>query len=323
MVDNISNISLLQQASLTKSATKGRVLSAIKEASARTGVDFAYLVNEAAQESSFNPEAKASGSSATGLYQFIDQTWLRTIKENGEEFGLGEQADKITIGSNGVATVANEADKKAILALRKDPEVSSLMAAALAKDNKESLEKTVSAEVGATEMYLAHFLGSGGAAHLLKTMQSDPTAKAADILPSAAKANRSVFYDSATGEAKSVAQIYQKFAQKFDQAPDLGGADVQVASATAQTVQSAQSVESSVATNITLTSLSRPTSSVSLANGMSLSSTTTSTPFAAMILAQMDMDTFGLDAKANMSKINGSNDEARRKSILSTLANVA
>lgn len=329
MVDNISNINLLSQTSATKSATKSRVLSAIKDASDRTGVDFSYLVNKAAQESSFNPEAKATGSSATGLYQFIGQTWLKTIKENGADYGLGEVADKITIGSNGVATVASEADKKAILELRKDPEVSALMAAALAKDNKEALQQKVGGKVGATEMYLAHFLGSGGASNLLKTMKTDPTAKAADILPSAASANKSVFYDAETGEAKSVSEIYQKFAQKFNHAPDLSGADSQVASVsssakstTAQTIQSAQAIENDLATNMTMASLSQSSSSLSMANGMTLDKATTSSPFATMVLAQMDMETFGLDAKDYASKMT-SNDEGRRKSILNTLSNAA
>lgn len=323
MVENINNISLVQPSTPTAGTTKSRVLSAIKDASARTGVDFAYLVNKAAQESSFNPEAKAAKSSATGLFQFIDQTWLKTIKENGAEYGLGELADKITVGSNGVATVANMDDKKEILALRKNPEVSALMAAELAKDNKEALEKKIGGKAGATEMYLAHFLGSGGASNLLSTLKTNPMAKAADILPQAAQANRSVFYNTETGEAKSVADIYQKFAQKFNKAPDLRDSNVQVASSNVtSTIQSAQNVEHEVATTITLASIGKSSSNMSLSNGTTLNQATTSSPFATMILAQMDMETFGLDAKDAMTKM-GSNDDARRKSVLSTLANAA
>ncbi len=325
VVDTVSNISALSDVSATKAASKARVLSAIKDASARTGVDFAYMVNKASQESSFNPNAKAAGSSATGLYQFIDQTWLKTIKENGEEFGLGDVADKIKIGSNGVATVASEADKKEILALRKDPEISALMAASLAKDNKEALEQKVGGKVGSTEMYLAHFLGSGGASNLLNTMKTDPNAKAADILPQAAQANKSVFYNSETGEARSVSEIYQKYAKKFDHMPDLGG-DVQVASAdssTAQAVHSAKAVESELANNMTLASLSRPTDSVSIANGVSLNSTTTTSPFAAMMLAQMDMETFGLDAKDFVTKMGNNGNQDRFKSIVTTMGDAA
>lgn len=325
VVDTLNDISALGSASSSRATSKTRVLSAIKDASERTGVDFAYLVNKASQESSFNPNAKAAGSSATGLFQFIDQTWLKTIKENGEEYGLGDVADKIKIGSNGIATVASEADRKEILALRKDPEVSALMAAALAKDNKDALEQKVGGKVGATEMYLAHFLGSGGASNLLNKLKTDPSAKAADILPQAAQANKSVFYNSETGEARSVSEIYQKYAKKFDRMPDIGGAEIQVASAsspTAQTVRSAKAVETELANSMTLASLSRPTDSVSIANGVSLSKTSTTSPFAAMVLAQMDMETFGLDAQDYVTKMGG-NDNNRFKNLSDTLASVS
>ena len=328
MVDNISNISALTQSSSGKGAAKARVVAAIKEASQRTGVDFTYLVNKASQESSFNPEAKAARSSAIGLFQFIDQTWLKTIKANGSEYGLGELADKISVGSDGVARVANAEDRKAILELRKNPEISSLMAAELAKDNKESLQREVGGKVGSTEMYLAHFLGSGGAADLLSELKSNPNAKAADILPQAASANKSVFYDSETGEARSVSDIYIKFAKKFNKSIDLGVTDVQVAQAqkmysseVAATTRSAEVVEHEAATSIAMNSLSQTTGGVSLSNGVTLDQKTTS-PFAAMMLAQMDMETFGLDAQDYMTKMGGTDDE-RRKSVLSTLANAA
>jgi len=304
-------------------ATKGQVLSAIKSASDRTGVDFTYLVNKAAQESSLNPTAKAAGSSATGLYQFIDQTWLKTIKENGADYGLSEAADKITIGSDGVARVANAADRKAILDLRRDPKISADMAAELAKDNKAALEKSVGGKVGPTEMYLAHFLGSGGASSLINELKTNPNAKAADILPTAAAANKSVFYNKETGEARTVGEIYQRFAKKFDKMPDLGGMDTQVASATTTkampSAQSVQDIQDQLATSLTTASLSNSSSTVTLANGVSLHNTTAS-PFATMVLAQMDMETFGLDAKDYASKFGSSNDE-RRKSVLTSLAN--
>jgi len=65
--------------SLTAGASQ-EVIGAIKHASQKTGVDFDYLVNQARTESSFRPDVKASTSSATGLYQFLDQTWLGTVK---------------------------------------------------------------------------------------------------------------------------------------------------------------------------------------------------------------------------------------------------
>lgn len=326
MVDNVNNISTLTQNTAGVQSTKGRVLSAIKAASARSGVDFSYLLNKAVQESSLNPTAKAPKSSATGLYQFIDQTWLKTVKANGADYGLSDMADKISVGSDGIARVANSADKKAILALRSDPEVSANMAAELAKTNKEQLQKQVGGKIGATEMYMAHFLGAGGASAFLTELKENPNAIAADILPTAADANKSVFYDKTTGEAKTVGEIYKKFAAKFDKMPDIGVQDIQVASADT----SAQKIETRLANEMTLASLSNSTSgaisssmssNMTMSNGVKLGQSMSS-PFATMMLAQMDMETFGLDAKADSLKTYKS-DEERQKSVLQTLASVS
>ncbi|MDD4616785.1 MAG: transglycosylase SLT domain-containing protein [Alphaproteobacteria bacterium] len=191
------------------------VMSAIKKAAYTTGVDFSYLVKKASQESSFDPSAKATTSSATGLFQFTSQTWLHMIKEYGADHGLGEYAAQITKNSDGSLRVANASAKQAILALRKDPSVSAVMAGELDKENAAYLEKKVGGKIGATELYLAHFLGANGASKFIKEMRANPTASAASVLPSAAAANDSIFY-AKSGEARSLQQIYTKFAQKFD-----------------------------------------------------------------------------------------------------------
>src|SRR3546814_4297844 len=78
-----------------------RVTNAIAMASRQTGVDFNYLFNQAKIESGFNPNARASTSSATGLYQFIDQSWLGVVNDHGEKYGLGWAANAISRGSHG------------------------------------------------------------------------------------------------------------------------------------------------------------------------------------------------------------------------------
>jgi len=197
-----------------------RVTQAIRQASAKAGVDFAYMLNKASQESSLNPTAKSSSSSATGLFQFIEQTWLRTVKTYGEKYGLGDYASRIAIGADGVARVTDSQCKKAILDMRKDPSLSACMAAELTNENKSALQGEVGGKIGATELYLAHFLGAGGAAGFLKAMRANPNATAADVLPSAASANPSVFYDKA-GQACSLSQIYNRFAAKFEKTPAI------------------------------------------------------------------------------------------------------
>lgn len=189
------------------------VVGAIKAAASRTGVDFAYLLNKASQESGMNPLAKASSSSATGLYQFIKQTWLQMVKQHGAEYGLGAEADAIQV-KNGQAVVADKALREKILNMRHDPVLSAAMAAEFTRDNKDYLEASVGGNVGSTELYLAHFLGAGGASTFLKAMRNSPNASAADLLPEAASANQSVFY-SKSGRELSLKEIYDRFASKF------------------------------------------------------------------------------------------------------------
>ncbi len=189
------------------------IVEAIRNAAAKTGVDFAYLLNKASQESSMNPKAKASSSSATGLYQFVNQTWLQMVKQHGADYGLQNEASAIHM-KDGKATVADAATREKILNMRNDPVLASAMAAEFTRDNKDALAANVGGNIGSTELYMAHFLGAGGASQFLNTLHSAPGTIAADLLPDAAAANPSVFYGK-NGQALTVSDIYGKFASKF------------------------------------------------------------------------------------------------------------
>lgn len=202
-------------------AAPENVESAIRQASARTGVDFAYLMEKAAVESSFRPDLKASTSSATGLYQFIDSTWLNTVKQHGEAHGLGNYAKAIEMKSDGRAYVADPAMRQEILDLRKDPKTSALMVAEFTRDNKEYLEKNTNGQIGATELYMAHFLGAGGASRFLNAMHDSPNREAKELFPEAAAANHNVFYNKTTGEPNTLQQIYDRFSKKFSEDGDV------------------------------------------------------------------------------------------------------
>ena len=195
-------------------APQGRVGSAIARASARTGVDFTYLLNQAKVESGLDPNARARTSSATGLFQFIDQTWLGTVRKHGAEHGLGWAAAAIRQGSNGRYRVADPATRRAILDLRRQPEAASAMAAEFASDNKSYLEGRLGRAAEPVDLYLAHFLGAGGASQFLRAHDAAPGAPAAGILPAAARANRAVFYDR-DGSPRSFAEIRTRFASKI------------------------------------------------------------------------------------------------------------
>lgn len=204
------------------------VLGAIKKASAHTGVDFAYLLEKASAESSFRTDAKAKTSSATGLFQFIEKTWIAMVRDHGAEYGLGEYADKISASGK----VSDAQTRKEILDLRKDPETAAAMAAEYAAENKEYLEDRIDSKVGPVELYLAHFMGPSGAAGFLKAMENNPLETAADIFPTASRANRNVFYDAKTGEARTLAGVYDFFAKKFENSTSGETADIEVAANT-------------------------------------------------------------------------------------------
>lgn len=195
LINNIQNNAL---AALSQRAPSG-VMSAIKQASAKTGVNFAYLVQQASAESSFNPEAKAKTSSASGLYQFIERTWLSMVDKHGDKHGI--DTDGKTRGE--------------LLKLRNDPRAASLMAAEFASENERFLQNHTKGEIGSTELYFAHFMGAGGASAFLNARDENPLQKAATLFPRAAKANRNVFYEPATGRAKTLDEVYAHFDKKF------------------------------------------------------------------------------------------------------------
>lgn len=191
-----------------------RVADAVWRASARTGVNFDYLMDQARVESGFDANARARTSSATGLFQFIEQSWLGVVERHGAKHGLGWASDAITRGSDGRYRVADGATKQAILAMRRDPDAASAMAAEFASDNADVLSRQLGRAPNATDLYFAHFLGAGGAARFLAARDANPGASAASLLPKQAAANRSIFFERG-GAHRSLEEVYQLMAAKL------------------------------------------------------------------------------------------------------------
>lgn len=209
--------------SVTSVNTRASVQTAIAAASRKTGIDFNYLLGQAQVESGMRADARAGTSSATGLYQFIEQSWLGVVKQHGAEHGLGWAADSIKQTGSGRYVVSDPAARSAILALRKDPETAALMAAEHAADNKAALETSLGRPATGTDLYMAHFLGLGGADKFLNAMADSPDRTGASLFPAAARANRNVFY-AANGQPRTLSEIYSRFAGKLDQgAASVGG----------------------------------------------------------------------------------------------------
>jgi hypothetical protein len=191
------------------------VRNAIGRAAQRTGVDFSYLLNQAKSESGLNPNARARTSSASGLFQFIDQSWLGVLKQHGAKHGMGWAADAIGRTASGQWTVNDPQMRQAVFALRNQAEPSALMAAESASENAAGLSQMLGRPANQTDLYFAHFLGPVGAARYLKAHHANPGATAAALFPREASVNRNLFYTS-SGEARSLDQLYALMARKIN-----------------------------------------------------------------------------------------------------------
>jgi hypothetical protein len=187
-------------------AIRGVVEAAIERASQATGVDFSFLLGTARRESGYNPGAKAHTSSAAGLFQFVDQTWLATLKRHGAKYGYARYADLISQGADGRFYVSGADARQTVMDLRLDPHAAALMAGELASDHASYLRGRVGRDPTAGELYAAHVLGPQGSARLIEAVHRTPNLAANALFPEAAAANHGLFYRN--GQAATVTQVY-------------------------------------------------------------------------------------------------------------------
>lgn len=170
------------------------VRETLQRAARATGTDFAVLAETARRESGYNASAKAPTSSATGMFQFIERTWLDMVRRHGAEHGLSGAAEQISL-AGGRPHVADPAARKAILDLRYDPDISARMAGELARENAAALESRLGRAATPGEIYAAHVLGPAGAGRLIEAAaRGAPDASA--LFPREAAANAWLFKDN-------------------------------------------------------------------------------------------------------------------------------
>jgi len=237
------------------------VTGAIRGAAQATGASFEYLLATAQVESGFNPHAAASTSSAGGLYQFIDQTWLGMLKDAGPGLGYGRYANAIARSPSGHFEVPDPAMRQEIMALRKNPTANAVMAGAFTQQNSAQLSAQLGRNPSEGELYIAHFLGPAGAAKLIGAAASSPQASAAAMFPGAASANPSIFYDR-QGHAHSASDVYGALVRRYDSAragqmananvalnaPPIPPADIPLANSTSPVSNATTSVIGSATT---------------------------------------------------------------------------
>lgn len=118
-------------------------------------------------ESDGNPDAKNKRSSATGLAQFLDETWLRLIRTHRPDLVIGHSESEI-------------------LGLRRDADIAREIAARFTEGNAETLRRR-GLPVTPGTLYLAHFAGSAGAVAILS---ADEQSDAASTMASADASGR-------------------------------------------------------------------------------------------------------------------------------------
>ncbi|NNL07337.1 MAG: hypothetical protein HKO86_06400 [Gammaproteobacteria bacterium] len=195
------------------------IVAAIRLSSVRTGVDFPYLMKLAAAESNFKPESEAATSSATGLYQFTHDTWLKTLKTHGNKYGLvADYAANIEFKKSWSGyqrpVVRDETIYQHLLELRKNPRLSAMMAAETVSDSQQKLAQSLDREPTETDLYLTHFLGTDDAITFLQSLKQSPDMHAVELFPEAARSNHRIFHPE-TCAPRTVDEVYALFGEKF------------------------------------------------------------------------------------------------------------
>ncbi len=164
--------------------------STIVKASVRANVSPSTMAAMAYVETRFQPRLKnKTTGAAKGMFQFDNPTWQTMLRLYGRQYGYNANTSVY------------------------DPMANALMAAELYKHNRKLLEKTLKRKVTDEEVYMAHFLGIGGATKMLK---ANGNRLARDVTPKQAKYNRSHFY--ANGKPHTVNEFKREL-HKFINAP--------------------------------------------------------------------------------------------------------
>lgn len=135
----------------TAAGVKANAQTMVYNTATNLGIDPNYAKVIVGRESSFDPYAQNSKSSAGGLYQFIDSTWNEMFAKYGEKYNLVN--DKYDARSNAI------------------------LGALFTKENKDYLEKYLKRPVTNQELYYAHFLGKEGAYKFIKGLTANAGAQ--------------------------------------------------------------------------------------------------------------------------------------------------
>lgn len=180
------------------------IAQTILNAAKATGADPVVMMAIADKESSFDVDAKARTSTATGLYQFVEQSWLEAVRDFGAKHGMEEDAKAVKTERGGRVYVDDPVQLRGILDKRKDPALAALMACERTLAASATVKKRVGADLSRGEIYMTHLMGTNGAGKLIETVATEPNRSSASVFPKAAASNRALFYK---GRAKPLTTL--------------------------------------------------------------------------------------------------------------------
>lgn len=192
------------------------VVRTAKTSAEGTSTDFRSLLASSLTESHHDPMAHNKRSSATGAFQFTERTWLDLVRRHGAELGEADAAAKITV-EDGKPTVANPADRAAILALRSNSALAGSLAARYSDENRAHLGKILGHAPTENQVRMAYLLGASGAARLLKAASSEPNVTVDKLLPAAVRSNPTLFLQPGGG-VKTASEAVASLERHFDNA---------------------------------------------------------------------------------------------------------
>jgi hypothetical protein len=198
-------------------------VGAIRMASDKSGGDFPYLMELASAESSFVHTVRAQGTSATGLYQFIESTWSDMLRRYGDKYGLGDYASQVTTYKDSLgrdqARIENPLLRAGAMELRKNPQLAALISADFQRENMAKEACYVPGQLARTDLYLAHFLGPSDAVYFLGQMRANAVQSAVTTFPEEASYNVNIFYETSHGKIqreRSLTEVYNVLDHKFN-----------------------------------------------------------------------------------------------------------
>lgn len=142
------------------------------------------------------------GTSARGVGQFLDDTWIDVVSDPGVRQRVG---------------IPENLTRAQLLDLRKDPRLSTLIIAANGEKNNKALSRVLGRDLDAPELYMAHFLGTGGASAIFAAYKNAPDTLAKDVLPDAASKNKGAFYKNE--RPVTVKEFYDNIQIEFARSP--------------------------------------------------------------------------------------------------------